>query len=404
MSSYFFLIRSWILFVDELQGGSSQKIQLNKYVQKGHDVFLNTETWKQVDREMKAIMVSREDPSNASRMSCSSPSAKWLQEQTINVPNEDLSNFFDWHLYVIPFAYKLYVKQNDDYTEEYFGLNGEYTEEIKSIHGKAEEFWSNTDASDIGDIFLLCAHGSDLADRDKLISTLKFLFDGSYDTHYTVQDHANDIQDLITRLPGGYNYPLLTFNAFATDEMNDNDPSIIICDGYFQFQKFVGMESEGPEYAHTHEFAHHLQFLLGVTDTESGLSQFSRKQELMADAFSAYFLAHDSGGDMTSDEISNIHTVAYSVGDCETSNHAHHGTPNERRCATVWGARMADSEEGSVLHLIELANRFDTWFERIDDLDELCEFTKSAASFNINPFTILQALPTLLGVMHIFLN
>ena len=57
----------------------------------------------------------------------------------------------------------------------------------------------------------------------------------------------------------------------------------------FQFQKYVGMESEGPEYAHTHEYSHHLQFALGVTDPDDGGSnEFARKQELMADAFSAF--------------------------------------------------------------------------------------------------------------------
>ena len=54
---------------------------------------------------------------------------------------------------------------------------------------------------------------------------------------------------LITRLPGGYNFPLLTFNAFATDEKGDEESSIIIGDGYFQFQNALGMDSEGPEYA-----------------------------------------------------------------------------------------------------------------------------------------------------------
>ena len=74
------------------------------------------------------------------------------------------------------------------------------------------------------DIELICAHGSDLADRhNKLIPALQVMFGSSYDDEYTIYDHATDIQDLITRLPGGYNYPLLTFNAFATDAKDKND-------------------------------------------------------------------------------------------------------------------------------------------------------------------------------------
>lgn len=55
----------------------------------------------------------------------------------------------------------------------------------------------------------------------------------------------------------------------------------------------------------------------------------------MADVFSAYFLAHNQGGGMTAGEISAVHQVAFSVGDCQTSHEGHHGTPIQRRCATL---------------------------------------------------------------------
>ena len=67
----------------------------------------------------------------------------------------------------------------------------------------------------------------------------------------------------------------------------------------------------------THEFAHHVMYAMGLSFEDY------KKEELMADAFAAYFLAHNSGGDMTSSEISNIHRVAFSVGDCETSDAFH---------------------------------------------------------------------------------
>lgn len=44
-------------------------------------------------------------------------------------------------------------------------------------------------------------------------------------TTYTIYDHARDIQQLISRLPGQYSFPLLTFNAFATDEAMDTSNS-----------------------------------------------------------------------------------------------------------------------------------------------------------------------------------
>mmetsp|Transcript_8457 Transcript_8457/g.18955 ORF Transcript_8457/g.18955 Transcript_8457/m.18955 type:complete len:403 (+) Transcript_8457:208-1416(+) len=345
------------------------------------DFISNTEIF----RASKAIMVSRVDPADASGKSapCSSPSKEWLRQQVSNVSNDDLSNFFDWYVYTLPFAYKLYVEPREKNDQEYFGLDGEYTQETNYIHEQAEDFWSNSGVED--DIHLLCAHGSDLADRhNKLIPTLEALFGKSYDDDYTIFEHATDIQELIMRLPGGYNYPLLTFNAFATDEVDDeNDsPSIIIGDGYFEFQQSVGLGSGGPEYALTHEHAHHLQFSL---EEESGSRRDIRREELMADAFSAYFLAHSSGGDMTAEKLSNTHEIAFSVGDCETSNTvSHHGTPTQRRCATRWGASVAASQDATNLDLVELVNIFDTWYEGVDDVDDLCQQAASVASITAN--------------------
>lgn len=351
-----------------------------------------------------AIRISRQDDPSATNIQaspCSSPSSKWLKGLLADVSEEDLTTFFDNHLDVLPFVYKLYVAPRQ-YDQEYFGLDGEYTQEIAFVHNQAQEFWSDSGVND--DIYLLCAHGSDLADRhDKLVPTLELLFYKNYDSDYTVYDHADDIQDLIYRLPGGYNFPLLTFNAFATDEMDDGneDSSIIIGDGYFQFQQGMGMESQGPEYAHTHEFSHHLQFLLGASDTKSGIAQVAKKSELMADAFSAYFLAHDQGGNLASDEIANVHSVAFSVGDCAKSNKGHHGTPIQRRCATVWGAALADDEENDKMDLFEFQNRFDEWFERVDDLIDSCQ--SAATSRSSYRILFLQVITFLVGGISVLL-
>ena len=107
-------------------------------------------------------------------------------------------------------------------------------------------------------------------------------------------------------------------------------------------------------------------------------------------------LAHNMGGDMTGDEISNVNTVAYSVGDCETSNAAHHGTPSQRKCATIWGASMSDSKDGQHLNMFELATRFDTWFARVDDMDEYCDHPSSSASSNTKNFVFLLSAPFLI--------
>ena len=338
------------------------------------------------------IISSRSDPfADTATEKCNSPSVIWMREQVNKVPDDDdVSNFFNWHVHSLPFSYKLYVERRSLFDQEYFGIDGQYTHEINNIHEQAQDFWSDTGVDD--DIELLCAHGYDLADSDdKLIPTLEVMFGSQYNDQYTIQDHANDIQDLITRLPNSYDFPLLTYNAFATDAKNDRPSSIIIGDGYFEFQQSVGLESEGPEYAVTHEHAHHLQFLLNdINDytpeddeeyTTTPASQKTRREELMADAFSAYFLAHDSGGRMSSKEISNIHTISYSVGDCALLNDDHHGTPSQRQCATRWGASLSQDEDD--IDLIELQDRFEVWYKRVDGMNDLCQYEVSSVAVSL---------------------
>ena len=379
----------------------------NANVPSSYDPFIGElSTTELFSSAMPLINPGKEEAVEKSRSTtiCSSPSTRWLQEQVRNVSDEDLSNFFDWHVYSLSFAYKLLVHQNEQSSgQEYFGVYGEYTPEINYIREQTQEFWSESGVYDI--IRVLGAHGSDLKDTENnLIPTLEVLFSKSYTDKYTVFDHANDIQDLISRLPGGYDYPLLTFNAFATDKVDRNhSPSIIIGDGYFEFQKAVGLGSEGPEYALSHEHAHHLQFtLFRLPEESSNSTRNARRQELMADAFSAYFLAHKSGGEMAADELSNIHEIAFSVGDCEVdSDVRHHGTPRQRRCATRWGASVASSKDSTNLDLVGLKDRFETWYERMDateSLDDFCEYDiASAASCKNRISGILQMSILLFG-------
>lgn len=369
-----------------------------------------TEFAQQLQHALQMISRQKDDLSGPTKQpqasACSSPSSKWLKSIIADISAQDLTTFFDNHLHILTFVYKLHIAPRQ-YDQEYFGLDGEYTQEIRSVHYQAQEFWSQ-DSGIEDEIYLLSAHGSDLADRHgKLVPTLELLFHSTYDSDYTVYDHATDIQELINRLPGGYNFPLLTFNAFATDEMDDanEDSSIIIGDGYFQFQQALGMDSEGPEYAHAHEFSHHLQFLLGsVPDTnKSEVVQGIKKSELLADAFSAYFLAHDQGGNMASDEISNVHSAAFSVGDCVKGSVGHHGTPIQRRCATVWGAALAENDEEEIdkMDLFEFQDRFDKWYERVDDLSESCQHVHSSATSRPYQILFLQVVTFVVGGLSV---
>ncbi|KAL7437361.1 hypothetical protein ACHAXH_006501 [Discostella pseudostelligera] len=359
------------------RGNNGDSSSSRRYLQ-ANDHIVDRISHTDVLTSSQALLVYR-DEQQQSTTPCNSPSTNWIREQVHTISEEDLTNFFDWKVYTLPFVYKLFVEQKGIYDIEYIGKDGKYTQEITSILERAQSFWSDTGVND--DLRVLGAHGSDLADlHNNLIPSLEALFGASYhlndddDDDYTVVDHAMDIQALILRLPGGYDNPLLTFNAFATDDDEDDmtdHPSIIIGDGYFEFQESIGYEVEGPEYALTHEHAHHLQFSLNTPEERS--QQSARRQELMADALSAYFLAHARGLDMSTNEITNIRQIAYSAGDCETRNDGHHGTPRQRRCATAWGASLSQEDNYANYNLVELKNRFNSWYENVDYLDESCQ-------------------------------
>jgi hypothetical protein len=110
-----------------------------------------------------------------------------------------------------------------------------------------------------------------------------------------------------------------------------------------------------------------------------------RRLELMADAFSSFFLAHPSGGSLCADRINELDEVAFSFGDCEVTEEGHHGTPQQRQCAANFGASLAllDAHEGLSLSPREFRDRFMAEFDGIlSGDDDVCTFTVPAG---VNP-------------------
>ena len=73
-------------------------------------------------------------------------------------------------------------------------------------------------------------------------------------------------------------------------------------------------------------------------------------------------------------------------------------------CATRWGAALADSQEVANIDLIELKSRFETWYGRIDDLNDICQHASSAASLLTSYRMIhsLQVVAILFGSAAMF--
>ena len=135
--------------------------------------------------------------------------------------------------------------------------------------------------------------------------------------------------------------------------------SIMIGDGVLRFLDESGLLSAGGlDFVHAHEFGHHVQFRLDhAYPDDRGYDNDdddNRREELMADAIGGYYLAHDEGGDATRREIDMFDDAAHATGDCggggggggggavaAAAGEDHHGTPDQRRCAAAWGARLA---------------------------------------------------------------
>jgi len=71
----------------------------------------------------------------------------------------------------------------------------------------------------------------------------------------------------------------------------------------------------------------------------------TRRTELMADAFGAYYLAHAKGATFQAKRIVDTFEIVREIGDCAFDSPGHHGTPNQREAAAMWGAELAASAQ-----------------------------------------------------------
>jgi hypothetical protein len=181
---------------------------------------------------------------------------------------------------LLPFVYKIFIDHhsNSNPEPEYFGPHGEYTDEFQVRYPQMQAFWQDRmmsrgndqnhgDGDGAGDSgssvvwtnhsILLGAHGSILADATALRQSLDFMFEFNNDEVYTNNNNESEqssssntattmsgldqavalVQNLIeTHVPGGYNNPLLTLNAFAhpaNPKYNTLD-TVVIGDGALQ--------------------------------------------------------------------------------------------------------------------------------------------------------------------------
>lgn len=269
-----------------------------------------------------------------------------------------------------------------------FALLPGYQASLTSSFGYAQRFWDVR----LNDVQLMAMHGNMLSDVNRVARIVMFMYDmGPADA----ASLASDIVDLVKSDPalkGGEN-PIFTLNAFAFSGAGDPDPVIrklkdkmVFGDGILAALNAIGLNNAGPRAVLGHEMAHHVQYEDNLfTSTLTG-AEATRRTELMADAFGTYFATHKKGLGMNPMQILQVEESFYDVGDCSFTSDGHHGTPNQRRAASSWGAATVaySNNPNKVMPSLKLAGKFDA---------VLPELVKPDAPTSISAYKHLVAQP-----------
>jgi hypothetical protein len=234
--------------------------------------------------------------------------------------------------------------------DQSFGINGEYTHILNKTFKDLQRFWNiQTD-----NIVLAAMHGSMLRDRDKLIRIDMVLYGES---QAQAASTADLILALLKNVPQYKNgdHPIFTFNSFAQNGFafppyGNIPPKIVMGDGILGDFTSIGFGDVAPQAILAHEFGHQVQFQLGLFGNTSS-PEATRRTELMADAYSAYYLSHARGAAMQWKRVQQFMQVFFNIGDCQVTSINHHGTPTQRMAAANWGYGIANNaqKQGQIL-------------------------------------------------------
>ncbi|GAB2579470.1 M48 family metalloprotease [Spirosoma areae] len=256
-------------------------------------------------------------------------------------------------------TYDALVFENSS-ANQYFGVNGEYTHRLTKTFKDLQRFW-NIQSSDM---VLAAMHGSMLRDRSKLLRTYTVVYGLSAADAAFFADFVLALLDAFPQLRQG-NHPVFTFNAFALQGFSfplvgKIPDKIIMGDGILEGFTAIGYDDVAPQAILAHEFGHQIQFQLDLFEDETS-PEATRRTELMADAYSAYYLSHARGASMQWKRVQQFFQVFFNIGDCGFTSDGHHGTPTQRLAAAQWGYSVANNaqKQGHIL----TAQQFTALFE-----------------------------------------
>jgi len=244
---------------------------------------------------------------------------------------------------------------------QYYGVNGEYTQQLTKTFKDLKRFWD----IESDNIIMAAMHGSMLQDRNKLIRTYEAAFGMNSTLAAAYADYVIALLKAYPQYRNG-NHPIFTFNAFAQSGFNFGPygiipDKIIMGDGIMEAYAATGYADIAPQAILAHEFAHHIQFDLNLFASGPRTPEATRRTELMADAYAAYYLSHARGAAMQWKRVQQFLQVFFNIGDCGFTSTGHHGTPTQRMAAAEWAYNLANDaqKQGHILSSQEFAALFE---------------------------------------------
>lgn len=243
----------------------------------------------------------------------------------------------------------------------FYGVNGEHTQTYDKAFKDLKRFWNIQS----GDMITVPIHGSMLQNRDKLIRVNKLLYG---EDEANAAYWADFILWLLANVPQyrNGNHPVFSFNAYSQASLDfypfgTIPPKIALGDGIVAPYVDLGFGDVAPQAIFAHEYGHQVQFQNEVFSGGTADPEFTRRTELMADGFAAYYLSHARGASMQWKRVQQFLQVFYNLGDCYLDSYTHHGTPAQRMAAAEWGYRLADNaqKQGHILTSIQFIALFD---------------------------------------------
>jgi hypothetical protein len=291
-------------------------------------------------------------------------SSQWLDQQLADWNSTIINYVITTAMLDLP-TYDALIFENSSANQR-FGSSGQYTQRLTKAFKDLKRFW-NIDSENI---VLAAMHGTMLTDRTRILRTYKAGFGLDDESANYYADFVLAIVDAYPQLRGG-DHPIFTFNAFAQSSFSFPPygvipDKIIMGDGILDAFAAIGYADVAPQAILAHEFGHHIQFDLNLFGDEAG-PEATRRTELMADAYSAYYLSHSRGASMQWKRVQLFLNVFFNIGDCSFTSDGHHGTPTQRMAAAKWGYEVANEaqKQGHILTAQEFTRMFEAQLPRL---------------------------------------